>query len=62
LKGVLAQRIFLGEIVEVTLLLPDGCQIVARGSESALPPMESGTEIELSWPVEATRMIEEEGD
>lgn len=58
LKGVVGHRIFLGEIVEVTMVLADGTQLVARGSESALPPIESGAEIELSWPVEATRIVD----
>jgi spermidine/putrescine ABC transporter ATP-binding subunit len=59
LKGVVAQRIFLGEIVEVTFVLPDGSAIMARGSESALPPIDAGTEVEVSWPIEATRIIDE---
>lgn len=59
LKGVVRHRIFLGEIVEVTVVLPDGTELVARGSEGALPPLESGAEVELSWPVEATRTLDE---
>ena len=56
LEGTVAHRVFLGELTEIALTLADGTLFLARGSD--LPMVAPGETLTLSWPVEATALLD----
>ena len=56
LKANVVSRVFLGELTELRLALSDKTTILARGSD--LPATKTGEEVTVSWPIEATKLLE----
>jgi len=56
LEGTVAHSVFLGELTEIALTLADGTRLLARGSD--LPKVPPGETLTLSWPVEATALLD----
>ena len=56
LEGTVAHRVFLGEITEIAVTLADGTLFLARGGD--LPTVAPGETLTLSWPVEATALLD----
>ena len=56
LEGTVAHRVFLGELTEIAITLADGTLFLARGSD--LPTIAPGGRLTLSWPVEATALLD----
>ena len=56
LQATIATRVFLGELTELRATLEDGTSMLARGSELAATT--AGERVTLTWPVEATKLLE----
>ncbi len=55
-RATIASRVFLGELTEIRLTLEDGTSMLARGSD--LAPGTGGEPVTLTWPIDATQLLE----
>lgn len=56
LRATIANRVFLGELTEIRVSLDDGTSMLARGS--GLAETTPGQRVTLTWPVEATKLLQ----
>jgi putative spermidine/putrescine transport system ATP-binding protein len=56
LGATVVGRVFLGELTELRLALDNGAPLLARGSD--LPPTKAGERVNVTWPVDATKLLE----